>query len=174
MCIEKNVGTVRTDRYKVCCLRHTQCWTSRLPSSCLPHAPITSLLQAPDGLKGILDHQGALFGRIPFGQSVTKNLYYTKRPLCNGQVPDTPYHIQKQGYFLLVDRGGCSFVEKVRNAQRDNATAVLIADNTCLCCSIEGSCATGEECEAVEPTMDDDGSGVDIKTPSLASFQTRC
>ena len=110
------------------------------------------------------------FGRIPFGQSVTKNLYYTKRPLCNGQVPDTLYHIQKQGYFLLVDRGGCSSVEKVRNAQRDNATAVLIADNTCLC-SIEGSCAAEEECEAVEPTMDDDGTGVDINIPAALLFK---
>jgi hypothetical protein len=69
-----------------------------------------------------------------------------------------------------VDRGGCSFVEKIRNAQKDNATAVLIADNTCLC-SIEGSCEANEECEQVEPTMDDDGSGVDILIPSLLLFK---
>jgi hypothetical protein len=111
-----------------------------------------------------------LFGKNPFGETIKKNLYYTKRPLCNGQVPSTPEYIKVDGYFLLVDRGGCSFVEKIRNAEKDNATAVLIADNTCLC-SVDGSCEADEECEDIEPTMDDDGTGVDIKIPSLLLFK---
>ncbi|KAL3923352.1 MAG: hypothetical protein SGILL_001704 [Bacillariaceae sp.] len=127
-------------------------------------------VQSPDRLQGLLNHRGALFGKNPFGETLTRNVYYTKRPLCNGQVPDTPDYIKAEGYLLLVDRGDCSFVEKIRNAQRDNATAVLIADNTCLC-SIEGSCDEGEECEKVEPTMDDDGTGVDIHIPSLLLFK---
>jgi PA domain len=131
---------------------------------------LSSRSQSPDYMTGTLNHRGALFGKNPFGETLTKNLYYTKRPLCNGQIPNTPEYIKAEGYFLLVDRGGCSFVEKIRNAQKDNATAVLIADNTCLC-SIEGSCDADEECEDVEPTMDDDGTGVDIHIPSLLLFK---
>ncbi len=95
-------------------------------------------------------------------------LYYTKRPLCNGQIPDTPEYIKQQGYFLLVDRGECSFVEKVRNAQRDGAAAVFIADDRCLC-SENGLCEenVNENCEKVEPVMEDDGSGSDINIPSV-------
>lgn len=76
--------------------------------------------------------------------------------------------LKQKGYILLVDRGGCSFVEKVRNAQKDNATAVLIADNTCLC-SFQESCTDtdDQECEESEPTMDDDGTAGDIRIPSM-------
>jgi hypothetical protein len=42
-------------------------------------------------------------------------------------------------YILLIDRGGCSFVQKVRNAQHTGAAAVLIADNVCLCHFVSSS-----------------------------------
>jgi hypothetical protein len=88
--------------------------------------------------------------------------------LCGGERPGTPDAVKQQGYFLLVDRGGCSFVEKVRNAQADNATAVFVADNRCLCSFEEGVCQSDqEECEDDEPTMDDDGTGFDITIPSM-------
>ncbi len=95
-------------------------------------------------------------------------MYYTKRPLCDGQLPDTPAYIKQQGYFLLVDRGECSFVEKIRNAQKDGAAAVFIADDRCLC-SEDGLCETNvnEVCEKAEPFMDDDGTGSDITIPSM-------
>ena len=117
---------------------------------------------------GELQHHGALFGRNPFGETIVKNMYYTKRSLCNGQIPDTPDYIKQDGYFLLVDRGECSFVEKVRNAQRDGATAVFIADDRCLC-SVDDSCAPDADdvCEVIEPSMDDDGTGSDIDIPSM-------
>ena len=57
-------------------------------------------------------------------------------------------------------------MEKVRNAQKDNATAVLIADNTCLC-SFAEFCAPDQPCEDSEPTMDDDGTGSDVRIPSM-------
>lgn len=124
--------------------------------------------QGPAELVGELTHHGALFGRNFFGETVEKKMYYTKRSLCNSQIPDTPDYIKQDGYFLLVDRGECSFVEKVRNAQRDGATAVFIADNRCLC-STNGLCEQDidEECEKIEPVMDDDGSGSDIRIPSM-------
>ena len=97
-----------------------------------------------------------------------KKLYYTKRSLCNGQIPNTPDYIKEDGYFLLVDRGECSFVEKVRNAQKDGASAVFIADDRCIC-SAEGLCNhdANMDCEKTEPIMDDDGSGSDVRIPSM-------
>lgn len=71
-------------------------------------------------------------------------------------------------FILMVDRGDCKFVEKVRNAQRAGASAVLIADNTCRCTDVECLNATGIDiCEAVEPFMADDGSGSDVSIPSF-------
>lgn len=118
-------------------------------------------------MEGRLDHRGALFGEFPIGEAAQGNLYYTRRRLCGDEVPGTPDAIQREGYFLMVDRGGCSFVEKVRNAQKNNATAVLIADNTCLCSFPADVCDEDLQCEDSEPTMDDDGTGSDIRIPSM-------
>jgi len=75
-------------------------------------------------------------------------------------------------YILMIDRGGCTFVKKVRNAQRSGAAGVIIADNKCLC-SREETCKTqGEDvCEMKEPIMADDGSGSDISIPSFLMFK---
>ena len=79
----------------------------------------------------------------------------------------------KPPFILLVDRGGCSFVQKVRNAQHTGATAVIIADNKCQCkhkkvCTPE---AYESDCELNEPIMADDGSGGDITIPTILLFK---
>jgi hypothetical protein len=72
----------------------------------------------------------------------------------------------------MVDRGGCTFVQKVRNAQRSGAAGVLIADNTCLCSDESCTAANvGTSCEMQEPIMADDGSGSDISIPSFLLFK---
>jgi PA domain len=71
-------------------------------------------------------------------------------------------------FVLMVDRGNCTFVQKVRNAQRAGAAAVLIADNTCLCAAPE--CVmnpTQVACQTLQPIMADDGTGANITIPSL-------
>ena len=101
-------------------------------------------------------------------------------------------------YILMVDRGGCTFVQKVgrllgqfstmrvwcqfshfhfslfvdkvRNAQRSGAAGVIIADNTCLCS--DPDCVSDSQCESTEPIMADDGSGKDISIPSFLMFKT--
>ncbi len=72
----------------------------------------------------------------------------------------------------MVNRGGCSFVAKVRNAQHAGAVAVVIADNVCQC-KHEKVCtpAADTECEKHEPIMADDGSGDDITIPSVLMFK---
>merc|ERR1712232_331061 len=72
----------------------------------------------------------------------------------------------------MVDRGSCTFVKKVRNAQRAGAAGVIIADNTCLCSDQECmSKAQVPTCETTEPIMADDGSGADISIPSFLMFK---
>lgn len=75
-------------------------------------------------------------------------------------------------FILMLDRGGCTFVQKVRNAQRAGAAGVIIADNTCLCTAGDNCHSSpGEECETREPIMADDGSGSDISIPSFLMFK---
>ena len=54
-------------------------------------------------------------------------------------------------YILMVDRGDCSFVQKVRNAQRSGAAGVIVADNTCLCSDTDCVSSNGEDvCETAD------------------------
>ena len=133
---------------------------------------------------GGYDHREALFGVPPYGGSIQQTLFYAGSDLCDPDV-DTRggYPIRAKGsdgkmepwpspYILMVDRGGCTFVKKVRNAQRSGAAGVIIADDTCLCTA--GDACTSEpgiECESREPIMADDGSGSDISIPSFLMFK---
>lgn len=134
---------------------------------------------------GGYEHREALFGVPPYGASLQQNVYYADSDLCDpdvntrGGYPIRP--MEKDGktmkpwpspYILMVDRGGCTFVKKVRNAQRAGAAGVIIADNSCLC-SAGDDCHSdpGEQCESREPIMADDGSGSDISIPSFLMFK---
>lgn len=73
----------------------------------------------------------------------------------------------------MVDRGGCTFVKKARNAQKSGASAVLVADKLCLCSheDCQGHSKEANVCEDKEPRMKDDGSSSDITIPSLLIFK---
>ena len=78
------------------------------------------------------------------------------------------------GYILIVDRGECSFVRKTRIAQQMGASAVIVADNTCLCSSqecVDQNFPDLETCETLAPILADDGSGGDITIPSVFLFK---
>lgn len=151
----------------------------------LPLPP--NMHQVPKTLtkQGGYDHREALFGIPPYGGSIAQNLYYTEDSLCDATSINTRsgYPIRAKDsdgnmlpwpspYILMVDRGGCSFTQKVRNAQRVGAAGVIMADNTCLC-SAGDSCHSdpGKDCEQREPIMADDGSGSDISIPSFLMFK---
>lgn len=138
-------------------------------------------LHRPDGY----EHREALFGIPPYGGSIAQNMYYAPDTLCDMTTVDTRggYPIRamdddgkmlpwQSPYILMLDRGGCTFVQKVRNAQRVGAAGVIIADNTCLC-SAAAVCTPdpGHQCEEREPIMADDGSGADISIPSFLIFK---
>mmetsp|Transcript_16742 Transcript_16742/g.23269 ORF Transcript_16742/g.23269 Transcript_16742/m.23269 type:complete len:513 (+) Transcript_16742:62-1600(+) len=151
-------------------------------------AAVSSQLQVhiPHDLmkSGGYDHREALFGVPPYGGSIQQNVYYANSDLCDPNVdtragfPERPKDENgnqlpwPSPYILMVDRGGCTFVIKVRNAQRSGAAGVIIADNTCLC-SAGDACISepGVDCETQEPYMADDGSGSDISIPSFLMFK---
>lgn len=130
------------------------------------------------------DHREALFGIPPYGGSITQNVYYADSELCDSSVDThTGYPIRPEDefgvmapwpspYILMVDRGGCTFVTKVRNAQRSGAAGVIIADNSCLCTAGDQCFSEpGVDCEQREPIMADDGSGSDITIPAFLMFK---
>lgn len=126
------------------------------------------------------EHREALFGVPPYGGSIQQTVYYANQDLCDSNVDNTKGFPQRKDgepwpspYILMVDRGGCTFVKKVRNAQRSGAAGVIIADNKCLC-SAGDKCkpdSADEVCEMKEPIMADDGSGSDISIPSFLMFK---
>jgi len=73
---------------------------------------------------------------------------------------------------LMIDRGECNFVTKVRNAQKRGANAVVVADNTCLCGDAACTLPAGSQCEESAPIMADDGTGSDIVMPSILLTKT--
>jgi len=122
-----------------------------------------------------------LFGIPPYGGSIQQQVYYADDTLCNSNVDTTKGYPQRDDgspwsspFILLIDRGDCTFVKKVRNAQRAGAAGVLIADNTCLCTDEDCMAKTDiveTTCEAQEPIMADDGSGSDISVPAFMMFK---
>jgi len=146
-----------------------------LPSS-IESARVSSKLQvnlpqelSRDKVKGY-DHREALFGVPPYGGSIQQQVFHADDDLCKG--PSKTERSPGQPFILMVDRGGCTFVQKVRNAQHSGAVAVIIADNTCQCkhqdiCTLDA----GTQCEEREPLMADDGSGTDITVPTMLMFK---
>lgn len=116
------------------------------------------------------DHRAALFGRIPYGESIKQQVYYVgKNTFCTETAPNRNW---KPPFILTIDRGGCAFHQKVRNAQNTGASAVVNADNICLCkfskvCSQDD----GLMCERNEAMMANDGSDDDINIPSVILFK---
>uniref|UniRef100_A0A7S4JDJ8 PA domain-containing protein n=1 Tax=Odontella aurita TaxID=265563 RepID=A0A7S4JDJ8_9STRA len=123
-------------------------------------------------------HKEALFGIPRYGGSIRQNVYYADSDLCDANVDTSKGYPERKGkdgknvpwptpFILMVDRGYCTFVAKVRNAQRVGASGVIVADNTCVCGDSKCPPTPGSECESREPIMADDGSGSDISIPSF-------
>lgn len=132
------------------------------------------------------DHREALFGLPPYGHEIAQKVIYADSDLCDENVnvhkgyPCVGYDENgqcvawKTPFILMVDRGTCTFVTKVRHAQNVGASGVLIADNQCMCSDVSaGKCTNdpGAQCESFEPIMADDGSGGDITIPAFLVFK---
>jgi hypothetical protein len=69
------------------------------------------------------DHREALFGVPPYGGSIAQNVYYADSELCDPNVDTRGGYPAREDdgkkgmkpwqapYILMVDRGGCTFVQ---------------------------------------------------------------
>jgi hypothetical protein len=109
-------------------------------------------------------HSTGLFGRPTYGVSVTGKVYYPESVATNGctginttSIAGWSTSSAGSSRILMLDRGVCHFVEKVRHAQMVGADAVVIVNN------IEGNSL---------PVMADDGSADDLFIPSVLVTQS--
>lgn len=124
-----------------------------------------SSLSKPGGY----NHQDAIFGHPPYGSTLEMSLYYADSLLCSPDMvsPDSGFPQQRNWdppFYLMVDRGDCTFVTKARNAQLYGASGLLVANNLCTCLD---ECNSPERCVPFDPRMHEDGTGSDIRIPSL-------
>jgi len=151
-----------------------------------PQKPLSSSIHviSPDSLANEVSygHQVALFGPPNFfgKSSIVANVYYTDSDLCDSNNLDPimgyPFseidEVGNEPFIFMVDRGSCTFVQKVRNAQSIGAWAVIFANNACLCMDLDemnSFCVSdpGVNCEQALPVLADDGTAEDITIPSF-------
>lgn len=137
------------------------------------------LIQVPQHLSkpGGYEHIKASFGTFPDGGTIQQPLHYDRINWCDPKYDASIGFVPWQPPFILmVDRqqqqqgGPCTFVQKVRNAQRAGAAAVLIADDTCLC-SRKDCVIADKPCQSTLPSLADDGSGGDVTIPSFLLYE---
>jgi hypothetical protein len=70
------------------------------------------------------DHREALFGVPPYGGSIAQNVYYANSTLCDQNVDTRKGYPRRPNnepwpapYILMLDRGDCTFVQKVCTTQ---------------------------------------------------------
>ena len=112
-----------------------------------------------DPIAGVIGSSLANFGNIPYGHSIIGNLWYDpdnangcedfKIEITGAGDPDA-----EASPIVLVKRGECPFVKKVRNIEHAGGALAVIIDNK-----------PGEMVENV--IMIDDGSGNGINIPSM-------
>jgi len=108
---------------------------------------------APSDMKGAISHTAASFGSPNYGGSITGQLFYWKsahlgcKPLDRSLIPENH---RGRTIVVMLDRGNCTFVQKVRDAEDIAANAVIIVNS---------------DDELV--TMADDGTGRNIGVPSV-------
>uniref|UniRef100_A0A6U4KRF6 Uncharacterized protein n=2 Tax=Phaeomonas parva TaxID=124430 RepID=A0A6U4KRF6_9STRA len=118
---------------------------------------------------GGYSHKEALFGIPRYGNAIMEAAHYSSNDLCSDNEDTHP-----SPYVMIVERGNCSFVTKVRRAQHMGASAVVVVDNHCTCehvnvCVPDPTLGDYDDgsCESVVPLMSDDGSAGDIVIPSV-------
>jgi len=85
----------------------------------------------------------------------------------NGNETKPPTQIDAP-YFLMTQRGDCSYVTKTRHAQMMGAAALIIADTVCMCGDEDCINQTNpDHCETYQPHLSDDGSGNDVSIPAV-------
>ena len=100
-----------------------------------------------------IEYSIANFGHIPYGKTLIGPVLLADPELACSPLNITHSGESKEAPFLLVKRGNCTFVTKVRYAQLIGAKMVIIYDDT------------NERSEDI--TMKDDGFAYNLKIPSI-------
>ena len=87
-------------------------------------------IDAPSSAAGSYEAAGATFGPDPTRQGLSGAIALVADGSVNPTEGCSPLVGFPAGAIALVDRGTCSFVQKVRNAQAAGAAAVIVANNT--------------------------------------------
>jgi hypothetical protein len=112
---------------------------------------VSFYLPTTEEIAGDIPHTEASFGTPQYGASITGMLYHEAGNFDGCQIQ--PAKQRGPGAVVMVfDRGNCTFVQKVRNAEAASANAVIIADNI-----VDGP----------DLIMADDGTGTGITIPAL-------
>jgi hypothetical protein len=128
------------------------------------------LLTPPDLSSNPLFENGAIYGTTAVfgtpqkGHKLLGKLFMKALDSTYCTPEDFPKPAKKSDVqsFALVNRGGdCSFVDKTRIAQNLGFSAVVVIDD----CKADGYCRDSEGIQRI--VMADDGTGEDIKIPSL-------
>lgn len=88
-------------------------------------------VQSPSDLYGLLRTERAVFGRQleTLDQPISEELVLVDDGSTNPTLACNPIINNVNGKIALIDRGTCTFVEKVRHAQQAGAKAVIIINN---------------------------------------------
>jgi len=106
---------------------------------------------------GVIPEVPALFGSPPMGQSISGQIVWATPGDLDGCQPinktlNPLWPKPPTAAIVMVDRGNCTFVTKVRNVQNAGGQAAIVTDNVD---------------ETFIPYMADDGTGSDIFIPSV-------
>lgn len=126
----------------------------------------TSLRNKIDKNTGIIKSSLANFGYFPYGHSIIGKVWYDVKSEDGEDNTDGCRRFEEDfitgegdpdtspSPIVLVERGNCSFVRKVRNVERGGGSLAIIIDNK-----------PGERADHV--VMVDDGSGHGVNIPSM-------
>jgi len=120
-----------------------------------------------------IPHKDAMFG-LAFeentGTKVTGRVYYLTEDLDGCKEYDRPVKTDDRTVpIYMVDRGNCTFTEKVRRAQEKGAGAVIVVNNKCICTDGDNDplCPDDDNCVPFLPYMADDGTGSSLRIPAF-------
>ena len=111
-------------------------------------------------------HGDAVFGHPPYGSTVEMPVRYVNSTLCSPDDVDALDNSGEDPFFLMVERGDCTYVTKARNAQLHGASGLVVANHRCEC-GWTDNCSSEEPCQMYFSHMHDDGTGSDIRIPSV-------
>lgn len=134
------------------------CYFPLLALACAASSSALKIL-APQAYRSHIKHTPASFGNPNYGGSITGQLLYFKsdhlgcKPLDRSLIP---MDMEGRTFIIMLDRGNCTFVQKVRDAENIAANGVIIVntDDTLV-------------------SMADDGTGRNIGIPSVLIGKTQ-